>query len=251
MAKKTQNKEAEKEFFDNALSESPWTTFNANGQEQIFKLFEEKVMPKEAEIALDMGCGTGEFSERLAQYGLEVTGMDISKKAIERCREKYKDRKNMRFEVQDIERTTWKEESADIIFFGGVLHHFPHRENVFKEAFRVLKKNGRIFAFDPHYYNLIIWIYRELLGVKTQKTENEVLIKPEEIKKELTEAGFTHIDAKGTANITFDVRYFKKLVPFPLYYGAHIYNGIERAIQWNKQLEEKHGSFAITYAKKE
>ncbi len=250
MEKKTQNKEAEKEFFDNALSESPWTTFNANGQKQIFKLFEEKVKPKKGEIALDMGCGTGEFSEKLEQYGLQVTGMDISKKAIEYCKEKHKDRKNMHFEVQDIEKTTWKEESADIIFFGGVLHHFPHREKVFKEAFRILKKEGRIFAFDPHYYNLIIWIYRELLGIKTQKTENEVLIKPEEIKKELTEAGFIEIDTKGTANVTFDKHYFKKLVPFPLHYGAYVYNGIERGIHLSKALREKHGSFVITYAKK-
>src|SRR3989338_11171242 len=99
-----------------------------------------------------MGCGTGEFSERLEQYELEVTGMDISKKAVELCKEKYKKKKNMRFEVQDIEKTTWKDESANIIFLGGVLHHFPHREKVFKEAFRILKKGGRIFAFDPHYY---------------------------------------------------------------------------------------------------
>lgn len=245
-----QNKEAEKEFFDNAVSESPWTTFNRNGQKQIFTLFEEKIRPKKGEVTLDMGCGTGEFSERLEQYDLQVTGMDISKKAIERCKEKYKDRKNMHFEVQDIEKTTWKEESVDIIFFGGVLHHFPRREKVFKEAFRILRKGGRIFAFDPHYYNLIIWTYRELLGVETQKTENEVLIKPEEIRKELREAGFTEIDAKGTANITFDMQYFKKLVPFPLYYGVYVYNGIERTIQTIKPLQEKYGSFAITYARK-
>ncbi len=245
-----QNKEAEKEFFDTALSESPWTTFNRNGQKQIFKLFEEKVRPKQGEVTLDMGCGTGEFSERLEQYGLNVTGMDISEKAIKRCKEKYKE-SSMHFEVQDIERTTWKDASADIIFFGGVLHHFPHRKKVFKEAFRVLRKNGRIFAFDPHYYNLIIWTYRELLGVKMQKTENEVLIKPEEIKKELTDAGFTRIDARGTANITFDRRYFKKLVPFPLWYGVYVYNSIERGIHLIKKVEEKYGSFAISYAKKD
>lgn len=245
-----QNKEAEMEFFDNVLCESPWTTFNANGQKQIFKLFEEKIKPKKGEIVLDMGCGTGEFSERLEQYGLHVTGMDISKKAIEKCKEKYKEHKNMHFEVQDIEKTRWKEESVDIIFFGGVLHHFPNQEKVFKEAFRILKKDGKIFAFDPHYYNLIIWTYRELLGVKTQKTENEVLIKPEEIKKELAEAGFKEIEVKGSANITFDKRYFEKLVPFPLYYGVYFYNAIERSIHLIKPLEEKHGSFAITYAQK-
>ena len=156
----------------------------------------------------------------------------------------------MSFDVQDIEKTAWKEARVDIIFLGGVLHHFPKREKVFEEAYRILKKGGRIYAFDPNYYNLIIWAYRELLGVKTQKTENEVLIKAEEITKELNAAGFEKTTVKATANMTFDIEYFKKLVPFPLYYGAYVYNTIERIIQSIKPLREKHGSFVITCAEK-
>ena len=245
-----QNKHAEREFFDNASSVSPWTTFNSNGQQQIFKQFERTVHPKAGEIAVDMGCGTGEFSIKLKEYGLTVTGIDISKKSIDYCKEKYKDIKGLSFDVQDIEKTAWKEARVDIIFLGGVLHHFPKREKVFEEAYRILKKGGRIYAFDPNYYNLIIWVYRELLGVKTQKTENEVLIKAEEITKELNAAGFEKTTVKATANMTFDIEYFKKLVPFPLYYGAYVYNTIERIIQSIKPLREKHGSFVITCAEK-
>lgn len=245
-----QNKDAEIEFFDNATTESTWTTFNKNGQRQIFRLFEEAVQPKKGETVVDMGCGTGEFSEKLKEYGLLVRGIDISKRSIERCKEKFKAEKNMRFEVQDIERTSCKDNSVDIVFLGAILHHFPKREKVFKEAYRILKKGGRVYGFDPHYYHFIIWAYRELLRIKTQKTENEVLIKPEEIRKELQEAGFSEIGVKSTANMTFDIRYFKKLVPFPLYYGVYAYNGIERAIQGIKLLREKHGSFVITSARK-
>jgi len=244
-----QNKDAEIEFFNTAVCESPWTTFNKNGQRQIFKLFEEKIKPKKGEIALDMGCGTGEFSEKLQGYGLNVTGIDISKKAIEYCKEKYKG-KNILFSVQDIENTTYVDNSMDIIFFGGVLHHFPNRDKVFKEAYRILKKNGRIYGFDPNFYNLILWIYREKLKIKTQKTENEVLIKAEEIEKELKEVGFSKIDVKSTANMTFDINYFKKLVPFPLYYSAHVYNLVEQFIQNIKSIREKYSSFVITYAQK-
>ncbi|MEK6867827.1 MAG: methyltransferase domain-containing protein, partial [Nanoarchaeota archaeon] len=78
-----QNKHAEREFFDNASSVSPWTTFNKNGQQQIFKQFERTVHPKAGEIAVDMGCGTGEFSIKLKEYGLTVMGIDISKKSID------------------------------------------------------------------------------------------------------------------------------------------------------------------------
>ena len=245
-----QNKEAEKKFFDTVTSESPWTTFNKNGQRQIFLLFEQKVQPKEGEIAVDMGCGTGEFTEQLAQYELKVHGIDIAKNLIDICKKKHAKNKDMIFEEQDIEHTNFKENSVDIIFLGGVLHHFPNREKVFKEAYRILKKDGRIYAFDPNYYNFIIWVYRELLGIKTQKTENEILVKAQEVREELRSVGFSEIEVQGAANMTFDARYFQKLVPFPLYYGAYIYNAIERAIHCIKPLEKKHGSFVITYARK-
>ena len=244
-----QNKDAEMKFFDTAVCESPWTTFNTNGQHQIFKLFEQLVKPQDKEIALDMGCGTGEFSEKLLEYGLTVHSIDISKKAIDYCKEKYKD-KHIFFDVQDIEYTSYADESVDVIFFGGVLHHFPHRETVFKEAYRILKKNGRIFAFDPNYYNLVIWIYREKLGIKTQKTENEVLLKAEEIEQELKKTEFSEIIVKSTSHMTFGTGYFKKLVPYPLYYCVHVYNLLEMALHLIKPIRETYGSFVITFAKK-
>ncbi len=244
-----QNKDAEIAFFDTASSTSPWTTFNRHGQQQIFSHFEELAQPKIGETALDMGCGTGEFSVKLLEYGLLVTGIDISQKSITLCQERYK-QKNLSFRVGDIEHTQLPDNSVDIIFFGGVLHHFPHREKAFQEAHRILKKGGRVFAFDPHYYNLIIWTYRELLGITTQKTENEVLLKPVDLRSELLAAGFSVVQSCGSGNITFDIRYFKKLVPFPLYYGVYLYNAIERFIHFIKPLREKHGSFVITYARK-
>ncbi|MFA6888327.1 MAG: class I SAM-dependent methyltransferase [Candidatus Woesearchaeota archaeon] len=244
-----QNKNAEMNFFNTAVNESPWTSFNKNGQKQIFALFKESIKPQKGEITLDMGCGTGEFSEKLLEYGLKVTGIDISKNAIEQCKKKYNE-KNILFDVQDIEKTTYANNSVDIIFYGGVLHHFPNRLNVFKEAYRILKKGGRIYGFDPNFYNLTLWIYREKLKIKTQKTENEVLIKAKDIETELKKTGFSEITVKSTANITFDIEYFKKLVPFPVYYGVYIYNIIERITQKIKPIQTKYGSFVITYAKK-
>jgi len=243
-----QNKEAEKKFFNESCTASPWITFNKNGQKAIFRVFEKYVLPRQGETVVDMGCGTGEFSNELRKYNLNVIGIDISEKSIQACKEKYG--KNIQFNVQDIEQTECEDESVDIIFFGGILHHFPTRKKVFKEAYRILKKGGRIFAFDPNHNNLIIWVYRELLGIKTQKTENEVLIKAKEIEEELKSAGFKEFMVKSTANITFDKHYFKKLVPFPLYYGIYIYNTIERVMNMIKLLREKYGSFVITYAKR-
>jgi SAM-dependent methyltransferase len=50
---------------------------------------------------LDLGCGVGDFSEHLRLRGIacDYLGVDISQKMIERCREKFPDRK---FECLDI-----------------------------------------------------------------------------------------------------------------------------------------------------
>ncbi len=245
---KMQNKEAERDFFDNSCNISPWITFNKNGQDAIFDTFKKIIRPLKEELTIDMGCGTGEFSNELQKLGLKVIGIDISEKSIEMCKKKFGEK--IKFEVKDIEHTKYDDNSVDIIFFGGILHHFPERQAVFKEAYRILKRDGRIFAFDPNYYNLIIWTYREVLGIKTQKTENEILIKKKIMREDLQAAGFDDIDVKSIANVTFSIEYFKKLVPFPIYYSVYVYNMVEKCLNLIKPIREKYGSFVITYAKK-
>ena len=244
----TQNKKAEIVFFDTVNSGSPWLTFNVAGQKHLMDLFASLVHPQKDNVTLDMGCGTGDFSMALNALGLKVKGVDISQKSIDYCKHKYGS--EFHFEQGDIESLSDKEESIDILFFGGILHHFPQREKVFQEAHRVLKKGGKIFAFDPHYYSPVIWFYREFLGVKTQKTENEVLLKSTVITDELKKAGFTQIQVESTANMTFSVDYFKTLLPFPLYYAAYGYNLLEKFLYIFPPIRKKLGSFLITYAEK-
>lgn len=53
--------------------------------------------PKPDEKILDVGCGLGRLAEVIAEYGSEVTGIDISEYAIERAKEKYKGREQLEF----------------------------------------------------------------------------------------------------------------------------------------------------------
>ncbi|MCK5798902.1 MAG: class I SAM-dependent methyltransferase, partial [Deltaproteobacteria bacterium] len=75
------------------------------------------------EIA-DMGMGSGKGSEALAALypALRVVGVDIDSTMVERARERY-DLPNLRFEVGDIAKSVFPEESLDAIFNSSVLHH--------------------------------------------------------------------------------------------------------------------------------
>lgn len=54
--------------------------------------------PKPGERILDLGCGTGHLTGRIAELGAEVIGIDASAEMIAQARKNYPD---LRFEIQD------------------------------------------------------------------------------------------------------------------------------------------------------
>src|SRR6476659_6102468 len=54
--------------------------------------------PKPGESILYLGCGTGQLTEKIAQAGAEVTGIDRASSMIETARQNYP---HLRFDVAD------------------------------------------------------------------------------------------------------------------------------------------------------
>jgi len=89
------------------------------------------------------------------------------------------------FVVGDITKLDLEDDSSDICFLGGVLHHFPNYEVVLKEIDRVLKKGGIMIAIEPNSFN---WPYRlsfYLVNKKKGVTPNEFQLSPLKVKKDL------------------------------------------------------------------
>jgi SAM-dependent methyltransferase len=101
------------------------------------------------------------------------------------------------------------DESADIIVYSGVLHHItrrPDRVRALREGLRVLKPNGRLFAYDPNKASPSMWLHRSPqspLYSGAGKTENEVLLSRRDLFEELESAGFTNIDVQALSGTTF------------------------------------------------
>ncbi len=96
---------------------------------------------------LDVGCGTGTNSIRLAEkFGCHVIGIDISEKMIERAKEKATSSNmtdNVEFMVGDAYHLQFQNDSFDVIITIFVSHLLDlHR--AFKEFKRVLKVGGYI-----------------------------------------------------------------------------------------------------------
>ncbi len=91
---------------------------------------------------LEIGCGTGNWSNFFAGDGFKVTGIDISERMIDIA--KSKNIKNAEFIVADACNLPFEDESVDNIMAFATLEFIKDRNKTIKEMHRVLKKNGLV-----------------------------------------------------------------------------------------------------------
>jgi len=108
---------------------------------------------KEGETVLDLGSGAG-FDVFLAANKVgkngHVIGVDMTEDMIKKARENAKKGgyKNIEFKLGDIEDLPVDDNSIDVIITNCVINLAPDKSKVFKESFRVLKNNGRMYISD-------------------------------------------------------------------------------------------------------
>jgi ArsR family transcriptional regulator len=107
----------------------------------------------EGDIVLDLGSGAGFDSflavRKVGESG-KVIGVDMTDEMLEKARglaDKY-GFKNVEFRKGDIEELPVENESVDVIISNCVINLAPDKSKVFKEAYRVLKRTGRMFVSD-------------------------------------------------------------------------------------------------------
>lgn len=240
----SQDKKWEKKFFDKmSIRLESYDVFDKEGCKRLVHFFYDLVQPKRGEKMVELGCGTGSFIGNLPDFGLDLTGVDISENSIKYAREK---KKNINFFIGDIENLTFFEnEFFDIVVFGGVLHHFIDFTKCVKEAHRILKIGGRVFAYEPNKRNPILWLYRDKnspVHSVTGVTINERLLIAEEIKEVLTKVGFNKINVFATSSIIYKyarTKIAKFFLPF--------YNLWEKIFD-KTPFSRRYGSFLIISA---
>ncbi len=156
--------------------------------EKLSKFWKENKVKR----VLDVGCGAGEHLRKMNDYGFEVAGMDISEKAVDIARDKFKNSKAR----SDIKVASMHNEWPFVDeSFGGVmaLRSFNHgflREIRFaiEEVRRMLKPGGWFFMTT-----LMIPGRKVVQGITTLNTMKAVMIRPRTyVPLEGKEVGVVH-----------------------------------------------------------
>lgn len=102
----------------------------------------ELLAPKSSENILDLGCGMGQLSQKIANTGAKVIGIDRSAEMIVKARQNYPD---LQFEIADA--TDFQvEQPCDAVFSNAVLHWVQPPEAAIDCIAKALKPKGRFVA---------------------------------------------------------------------------------------------------------
>lgn len=121
-------------------------------QSMLHEYMSDLTFPEGASV-LDIGCGTGVVTRRLAAWpGVgSATGVDPINAFVTRARELAQDVENIVFEQGDGRSLRFEDETFDVVVSHTVITHVSQPERLIAEAFRVLRPCGWLALFDGDY----------------------------------------------------------------------------------------------------
>jgi SAM-dependent methyltransferase len=139
---------------------------------------------------LELGCGTGEFTARLAQSGCSLTGVELSEATAEACRRRLgPDAEVVVGNVETAEGLAGR--SFDAIVGVSVLHHVNLDLALRRTVLPLLEPGGRFAFSEPNIRNPQVWAERRIAAVGRARhtTPHETAFRAEELRGEFEAAG--------------------------------------------------------------
>jgi len=118
---------------------------------------------------LEVGCGMGTDLLQFWRGGAHCVGIDLTPRSIEITQHRFKlYGAGGAFMISDGEHLPFGDESFDVVYSNGVLHHTPDTAGAIREVHRVLRPGGTAKVMLYHRHSLNYWVEivlrRGLLG---------------------------------------------------------------------------------------
>ena len=112
---------------------------------------------------LEVGLGQGADAEQLIRRGARWSGIDLTRESVDRVQVRLKLRELPYEEIKhgSVLALPFKDDSFDIVFSHGVLHHVPDIATAQREIWRVLKPDGKlvIMVYAKYSLNYLLSIF--------------------------------------------------------------------------------------------
>lgn len=199
----------------------------------------EKYIPSSSSKIIDVGGGTGKYSEWLAKKGHQVHLVEPVPKHLELAKQRANNLKN-KFSARlgESRNLQFKSNSVDLVILHGPLYHLQKQEDrdlTINEAKRVLKNGGVILAFAINYTaSTLVGLLNGLIhkssffemckeelvsGVHNPPDDFPWLLaeafyhKPEQLKDEFENQGLSHINTYAVEGMAWlDKAYFANML---------------------------------------
>jgi len=168
---------------------------------------------------LDIGTGSARLAMELAKEkktDFHITGLDISKDMLELAKHNIK-KAGLEHRIDLVEASAdnmpFPDDTFDLVMSYASLHHWVNPAAVFREAERVVKKNGAVIIRDNRrvygnpFWEVFIWTLRLFMNKRHRDNWPGVIRASytiPEIKEIITRSGLVNYRI-GTDFITFDL----------------------------------------------
>lgn len=127
---------------------------------------------------LEIGCSGGVLMSELRREGFEqVSGIDISPRAIDVCR-----RAGLDARIMDAQNLAFPDSCFDLITASDILEHLPDEGGALREWHRVLKPAGLLVVFVPAF--MLLWSVHDVANKHFRRYRRH------QLRRRLGECGF-------------------------------------------------------------
>lgn len=117
------------------------------------KKIKKMIREKQVHSIVDLGCGHGGYLRKLAAEfpDVQMIGVDINQKVIDKAREMSGDYSNVTFQVGDINSWTPEDEHVDVILLHNIFHyiHPDDRPPLLDHLYSYVRAEGLISVITP------------------------------------------------------------------------------------------------------
>ena len=124
------------------------------GKDLLYELKENIMSLSNLGEVLELGCGTGYFTEAVALNADHVFATDLSEELLEIARKQIKKPEKITIQKENCLNTSFASKKFDTVFMANLIHVIESPSKVLQECYRILKDDGLVIIVSFTNYGM-------------------------------------------------------------------------------------------------